>query len=155
MSHMRHDAFICDRSESVCITCLIQLSSASYEWVMSHMHACLTWMHHVSYEWIMSHTILSDTNKSYPIWISPIPYEHVLSHMNTSYPTWISPVSYAWVMSYMNASSFLYEWVKFHTNESSLIWHISHTLANDRDCRSLSAKEPLIIGLFCGHDLYK
>jgi len=123
---------------------------------LSHTHTTklsLTRMSHVSHAWVMSHMCtcvmdhMSHPNEACRIRMSRALFDEGTSHKNESCLIRMSHVSHvhmrhgshAWVMSHMCTC------VMAHT---SLI--TAAGVKNMSPNRSLSAKEPLIIGLFCG-----
>jgi len=136
---MGHDSVTCDKTHSYGI------------WLIRNWHDSLSkywcakttwWMSHVTYEWVMSHM-----SESCPIWM------RVMSHMNESCHMWHNFLvhRYMWDMIHSHVT-----WL-IHRGHDSFIRDMTRCLLQGGDdaldavtCRSLSAREPIIIGFFCG-----
>jgi len=125
---------------------------------VSYMNESCLWMSHESWLiWTQTTRVpctLCVINKSC-LWMSSHVYEWVMSHD-----------AYGWVMTHLSwVMTHMYEsWLIRVTNKSCSMTHLchrqvvflSHSTRNARlaqdalSCRSLSAKEPLIMRLFCG-----
>jgi len=116
------------------------MNEARQESVTPHICMGLSHVTHMNeschtYEWVMSHT-----------WMS-----HV-THMQQSWHTHELVMAHVWMRhgTHMNASWHTYEWVMSTHKRSLTVLMCGEDAEDALSCRSLSAKGPLIIGLFCG-----
>jgi len=116
------------------------------EWVMSHtLYECEWVMSHI---WVMSHTLYGWVMSHIWMWMSHVSY--IVTHLHECHTS-------ARVKSHTSMRHVTHTNESCHTYESSHVTHMNKSRlgfiqggADTLSCRSLSAKEPLIIGLFCG-----